>query len=119
MTDGLERYREAVERAEKLNKNVQCTDNQIDEIVYDLHGLANINSVSDNAGALEEVSVEFPRLIYIPQRCPGSLSSLRIPIQAAIERVRLLVRYLRIYEAPELRTVQSKTVGMLPAVRRV
>ena len=41
VADGLERYREAVERAEELDKEIQRTDNLIDEIVYDLYGLTD------------------------------------------------------------------------------
>jgi len=39
VTDDLERYREAVERAEELDRKIQRTDDLIDEIVYDLYGL--------------------------------------------------------------------------------
>jgi hypothetical protein len=38
---GLERYREAVERAAELDEKIQRTDDLIDEIVYDLYGLTD------------------------------------------------------------------------------
>ena len=39
VAEDLERYREAVERAEELDEKIQRTDDLIDEIVYDLYGL--------------------------------------------------------------------------------
>jgi hypothetical protein len=41
VADDLERYREAVERAEELDEKIQRTDDLIDEIVYDLYGLTD------------------------------------------------------------------------------
>ena len=53
VADDLERYREAVERAEELDEKIQRTNDLIDEIVYDLYGLtdAEIEIVED---AVEE-----------------------------------------------------------------
>lgn len=39
MADDIERYRDAVERAEELDEKIKRTDELIDEIVYDLYGL--------------------------------------------------------------------------------
>ncbi|WP_343067668.1 restriction endonuclease [Halobellus ruber] len=39
--DGLERYVEIKERAEKLDAKTKRTDKLIDEIVYELYGLTN------------------------------------------------------------------------------
>ena len=39
--DDLQRYREAVERAEDLDEKIQRTNDLIDEIVYDLYGLTD------------------------------------------------------------------------------
>ena len=41
VADDLQRYREAVERAEELDEKIQRTDDLIDEIVYDLYGLTD------------------------------------------------------------------------------
>jgi hypothetical protein len=41
VADDLERYREAVERAEELDEKIQRTDDLIDELVYDLYGLTD------------------------------------------------------------------------------
>jgi len=41
VADDLERYREAVERAEELDEKIQRTDDLIDDIVYDLYGLTD------------------------------------------------------------------------------
>jgi hypothetical protein len=41
VTDDLERYREAVGRAEELDEKIRRTDDLIDEIVYDLYGLTD------------------------------------------------------------------------------
>jgi len=41
VADDLRRYREAVERAEELDEKIQCTDDLIDEIVYELYGLTD------------------------------------------------------------------------------
>jgi type I restriction-modification system DNA methylase subunit len=41
VADDLERYWEAVERAEELDEKIQRTDALIDEIVYDLYGLTD------------------------------------------------------------------------------
>jgi hypothetical protein len=41
VADDLERYREAVERAEELDEKIEHTDDLIDEIVYDLYGLTD------------------------------------------------------------------------------
>jgi hypothetical protein len=52
VADDLERYREAVERAEELNERIERTDELIDEIVYDLYGLTDeeIEIVEDAVG---------------------------------------------------------------------
>jgi hypothetical protein len=39
--DGLDTYREQVERAAELDEQIERTDQLIDEIVYDLYGLTN------------------------------------------------------------------------------
>ena len=39
VADGLERYLDAVERAEELDEQIERTDDLIDEIVYELYGL--------------------------------------------------------------------------------
>jgi len=39
VAEDLERYREAVERAEELDEKIRRTDDLIDEIVYELYGL--------------------------------------------------------------------------------
>jgi type II restriction/modification system DNA methylase subunit YeeA len=41
VADDLERYRDAVERAEELDEKIQRTDDLIDEIVYELYGLTD------------------------------------------------------------------------------
>jgi type I restriction-modification system DNA methylase subunit len=41
VADDLEWYRDAVERADELDKKIQRTDGLIDEIVYDLYGLTD------------------------------------------------------------------------------
>lgn len=41
LADSLERYRDAVERAEELDEKIQRTDDLIDEIVYELYGLSD------------------------------------------------------------------------------
>jgi hypothetical protein len=41
LADDLERYREAVERAEELDEKIQRTNDLIDEIVYELYGLTD------------------------------------------------------------------------------
>jgi hypothetical protein len=41
VADDLERYRDAVERAEELDEKIQRTDDLIDEIIYDLYGLTD------------------------------------------------------------------------------
>ncbi|QSG11378.1 Methylase subunit of restriction modification defence system [Halapricum desulfuricans] len=41
VADDLERYWEAVERAEELDEKIQRTDDLIDEIVYELYGLTD------------------------------------------------------------------------------
>jgi type II restriction/modification system DNA methylase subunit YeeA len=41
VADDLERYVEAVERAEELDEKVERTDDLIDEIVYELYGLTD------------------------------------------------------------------------------
>jgi len=41
VADDIERYREAVERVQKLDKKIQRTDDLIDDIVYDLYGLTD------------------------------------------------------------------------------
>lgn len=41
VADDLERYNEAVQRAEELDEKIQRTDDLIDEIVYDLYGLTD------------------------------------------------------------------------------
>jgi hypothetical protein len=41
VAEDLERYREAVERAEELDEKIQRTDDLIDKIVYDLYGLTD------------------------------------------------------------------------------
>ena len=41
VADDLERYWDAVERAEELDEKIQRTDDLIDEIVYDLYGLTD------------------------------------------------------------------------------
>lgn len=41
VADDLQRYREAVERAEELDEKIQRTDDLIDEIVYELYGLTD------------------------------------------------------------------------------
>lgn len=41
VADDLERYREAVERAEELDEKIHQTDDLIDEIVYELYGLTD------------------------------------------------------------------------------
>ncbi|PSQ39440.1 restriction endonuclease [Halobacteriales archaeon QS_9_68_42] len=41
VADDLQRYREAVERAEELDEKIRRTDDLIDEIVYDLYGLTD------------------------------------------------------------------------------
>lgn len=41
VVDDLERYRDAVKRAEELDEKIQRTDDLIDEIVYDLYGLTD------------------------------------------------------------------------------
>jgi len=41
VADDLQRYREAVERADELDEKIQRTDDLIDEIVYDLYGLTD------------------------------------------------------------------------------
>jgi hypothetical protein len=41
VADDLQRYRDAVERAEELDGKIQRTDDLIDEIVYDLYGLTD------------------------------------------------------------------------------
>ena len=52
VADDLERYREAVERAEELDEKIQRTGDLIDEIVYDLYGLTDeeIEIVEDAVG---------------------------------------------------------------------
>lgn len=52
VADDLERYREAVGRAEELDKKIQRTDDLIDEIVYDLYGLTEeeIETVEEAVG---------------------------------------------------------------------
>lgn len=41
VADDLQRYREAVDRAEELDEKIQQTDELIDEIVYELYGLTD------------------------------------------------------------------------------
>ena len=41
MRDGLDTYREQVERAAELDERVERTDELIDEIVYDLYDLTD------------------------------------------------------------------------------
>nr|WP_246049048.1 hypothetical protein [Natronomonas salsuginis] len=41
VADGLERYINAVERAEELEAKIEKTDRLIDEIVYELYGLTD------------------------------------------------------------------------------
>lgn len=41
VAEDLERYREAVARAEELDEKIQRTDDLIDEIVYELYGLTD------------------------------------------------------------------------------
>ena len=41
VSDGLKRYKNAVERAEELDEKIETTDNLIDEIVYELYGLTD------------------------------------------------------------------------------
>lgn len=41
VADGLERYSDAVERAEELDRKIERTDELIDEIVYELYGLTD------------------------------------------------------------------------------
>jgi hypothetical protein len=41
VAEDLERYRDAVERAEELDEEIERTDDLIDEIVYDLYGLTD------------------------------------------------------------------------------
>jgi hypothetical protein len=41
VADDLERYRDAVERAEELDEKIQRTDDLIDEVVYELYGLTD------------------------------------------------------------------------------
>ena len=41
VADDLERYIDAVERAEDLDEKIQRTDDLIDEIVYELYGLTD------------------------------------------------------------------------------
>jgi hypothetical protein len=52
VADDIERYRDAVERAEKLDKKIERTDELIDEIVYELYGLTDeeIESVEEAVG---------------------------------------------------------------------
>jgi hypothetical protein len=52
VADDLERYREAVERADELDEKIRRTDDLIDEIVYDLYGLTEeeIEIVEDAVG---------------------------------------------------------------------
>lgn len=39
--DGLQSYRETVERAEELDREIERTDELIDQIVYDLYDLTD------------------------------------------------------------------------------
>jgi len=39
--EGLESYRETMERAEELEAKIERTDELIDEIVYELYGLTD------------------------------------------------------------------------------
>jgi type II restriction/modification system DNA methylase subunit YeeA len=41
VAEDLERYRDAVERAEELDEEIERTDDLIDEIVYDLYELTD------------------------------------------------------------------------------
>ena len=41
MRDGLDTYREQVERAAELDEQIERTDELIDEIVYDLYDLTD------------------------------------------------------------------------------
>jgi len=41
VVEDLERYKNAVERAEELDEKIQHTDDLLDEIVYDLYGLSD------------------------------------------------------------------------------
>lgn len=41
MADGLQRYRDARERAAELDEKIEQTDELIDEIVYELYGLTD------------------------------------------------------------------------------
>jgi hypothetical protein len=41
VADDLERYREAVERADELDEKIRRTDDLIDDIVYELYGLTD------------------------------------------------------------------------------
>lgn len=41
VAEDLERYNEAVDRAEELDAKIQRTDDLIDEIVYELYGLTD------------------------------------------------------------------------------
>lgn len=41
VTEDLERYLDATDRAEKLDEKIEKTDSLIDEIVYELYGLSN------------------------------------------------------------------------------
>ena len=41
MRDGLETYREQVDRAAELDEQIERTDGLIDEIVYGLYGLTD------------------------------------------------------------------------------
>ncbi|MFB6151473.1 MAG: restriction endonuclease [Haloarculaceae archaeon] len=52
VAEDVERYREAVERAEELDEKIRRTDDLIDEIVYDLYGLTDeeIEIVEDAVG---------------------------------------------------------------------
>jgi len=52
VAEDLERYRDAVERAEELDAKIERTDDLIDQIVYDLYGLTDeeIEIVEDAVG---------------------------------------------------------------------